>query len=217
MTESRSTNSELFRKLQNGDREAFDILAFRYRLRLLSLIRLRLGDRLRSRLDPEDILQLTLLKAFQALPRLQWKGEASFLGWLTTIAENVCVDSIRQHQNTAKQSILLERSLDAPFCDMQSGARLIRLLSGGTLSPSRGLRRKERLQRLEEALEKLEPNHREVLVLSILRQMPTRDVARHLGLTSNAVCMLRTRALSKLGAIFGDTDSLHLPNGGEEG
>ncbi len=204
--------ADFVERLRGGDREAFDVLAGPHQRRLLSLIRLRLGDAIRARLDPEDVLQVALLKAYQALPGLEWRGEAGFVAWLTTIAENVCADSLRVHRNAAKNSVLRERSLDGPVCDAESGARLADLLSGGAQTPSRGLRREERLERLERALDQLAPQHREVLVLSVVRRLPTREVAEQLGLTSGAVCMLRTRALGKLGELFGYTESLHLPD-----
>jgi RNA polymerase sigma-70 factor (subfamily 1) len=204
--------ADFVQRLRCGDREAFDVLTGSHERRLLSLIRLRLGDAIRTRLDPEDVLQMVLLKAYQALPGLEWRGEAGFVAWLTTIAENVCTDSLREHCHAAKNSVWRERSLDRPVCDAESGVRLIDLLSAGAPTPSRGLRREERLERLERALDQLTPQHREVLVLSVVRMMPTREVAEQLGLTSGAVCMLRTRAIGKLGELFGDTESLRLPD-----
>jgi RNA polymerase sigma-70 factor (ECF subfamily) len=79
------------------------------------------------------------------------------------------------------------------------------------ISPSRGLRREERLIRLEEALERLTPDHREVIILSHLEGLPTREVALRMGRSRPATAMLLFRALRELKAAFGSTDSLHLP------
>lgn len=194
----------LVERFRRGDKEAFKQLVYRHRERLLSVIRLRFGHQLQQRVDPDDVLQETLLRVYEAREDFRWQGRARFVAWLTTIAERTCTDIVRQHLVRQKQAVQKQVSLSR-----RRGLRDV--LAGSATEPLNDLRRAERLTRLEDALGQLSPEHREVIVLSILQCLPTRKVAERLGITSSAVCMLRTRALLKLRDIFGNTESLRLP------
>lgn len=202
----------LIERMRQGDRAAFDDLVHRYRQRLMSIIRLRLGSSLRRRADVEDLLQEALLRAFRGLKGFEWEGRPQFVAWLTTITERTCTDFVRRNVEAEKNSVRREVSLGERVGSEGSGARLADILRGPSDEPHRAMRREERLSRLEDALDSLAPQHREVIILSILQRLPTREVARRLGLTSGAVCMLRTRALASLKDIFGNTESLRLPH-----
>ncbi len=49
-----------------------------------------------SRVDPEDILQETFLKAWRNLDR--FKGESTLYTWLYSIARNLCIDEFRKQK-----------------------------------------------------------------------------------------------------------------------
>ena len=123
----------------------FDAVAAMYRVRLLAFVRTRLGERLARRTEPEDVLQETLLTAFESLDRFEWRGERSLFSWLATIAEY----EIRGLGRGRRPDPL----------------ELDRDVAGSAPSPSRVLRREERLARLERALDVLEEPHRTVVRL----------------------------------------------------
>jgi len=211
--DSNTPLEELVERVRRGDRSAFDDLAERYRSRLRSLIRFRLNEKVRPRLDADDVLQETLLRAFRGMPELKWSGSGRFVSWLTTIAENTCREMLRRHVLAQRNDIKREVPLAAPVGAARgdgSVRELAQLLSASGPGPSTALGREERLLRLERALESLAPSHREVLILSLLQEIPTAEIAERMGITSGAVCMLRSRALKKLREAFGDTDSLGL-------
>ncbi len=54
----------LFHKAQAGDRDAFQELVEQFSQRLQNQIRVRMGPRVRERLEVDDLHQETLLRAF---------------------------------------------------------------------------------------------------------------------------------------------------------
>jgi RNA polymerase sigma-70 factor (ECF subfamily) len=79
---AKDTDKELVRRVQRGDRRAFDLLFGRYQHKILNLV----GRYLRDPQDVEDVTQEAFIKAFKALPR--FRGDSAFYTWLYRIAIN---------------------------------------------------------------------------------------------------------------------------------
>lgn len=79
---AKDTDKELVRRVQKGDRYAFDLLFSRYQHKILNLVARYLKDPQ----DVEDVTQEAFIKAFRALPR--FRGESAFYTWLYRIAIN---------------------------------------------------------------------------------------------------------------------------------
>lgn len=77
-----STDAQLVRRVQKGDKGAFDLLVLKYQHKIVSLV-------MRYVRDPDmalDITQEAFLKAYRALPR--FRGDAAFYTWMYRIAVN---------------------------------------------------------------------------------------------------------------------------------
>lgn len=79
---AKDTDKELVRRVQKGDRYAFDLLFSRYQHKILNLV----SRYLKEPQDVEDVTQEAFIKAFRALPR--FRGESAFYTWLYRIAIN---------------------------------------------------------------------------------------------------------------------------------
>ena len=184
---------DLIEKVRAGHRDAFDRVSERFRHRLLAFIRPQLGKHLRDRVDEEDVLQETLLKAYESIAAFRWEGEESFFGWLCGIARNAILRQTRRYLQ-----------IEAAEVDEE-------ILAPGN-SPSRVMRRDERWHRLREALKNLSADHRQVITLSRIEGVPVSEIAERMNRSPKAVYQLLWRALQKLRESFGDTESLHLPD-----
>ena len=78
-------------------------------------------------------------------------------------------------------------------------------------SPTRQIRRQERFDRLEAAIERLSDDHREVIKMTRIDGIPVREVAERMHRSEKATYQLLWRATSKLKEVFGDTKSFRLP------
>jgi len=182
----------LLDRARSGDRRAFDELVELHRPRLEALIESRLGKEIRRAVEPGDVLQETLLRAFSSIARFDPRGSGSFLRWLGGITEHVILNFARK----AGHEAVLPLEQDLP---------------GGGVSPSKALRRGERFDRLEDALARLSPEHRQVIVLARVEGLTTGEIAARMDRSEGAVRHLLIRALRSLRASFGDTESFHLP------
>jgi RNA polymerase sigma-70 factor (ECF subfamily) len=77
-----TTDAQLVRRVQKGDKGAFDLLVLKYQHKIVNLV-------MRYVRDPDlalDITQEAFLKAYRALPR--FRGDSAFYTWIYRIAVN---------------------------------------------------------------------------------------------------------------------------------
>jgi RNA polymerase sigma-70 factor (ECF subfamily) len=175
----------------------------RFRSYLLLLARVQLDARLRSKVDPSDVVQQTLLDAHAH--RQQFTGdEPGLIAWLQQSLSHNLIDALRAWRR-AKRDVRREQSLDAAVA--QSSARLAGLLAADGSSPSRGAERHEQAVRLAESLTQLAESQREAIVLHHLQGWTLKEVARQLDRSEPAVAGLLHRGLRRLRELLRDADS----------
>lgn len=76
------TDQELVKRVQAGDKKAFDVLVRKYQHKLVKLITRYVHDPV----EALDVAQEAFIKAFRALPN--FRGESSFYTWLYRIGIN---------------------------------------------------------------------------------------------------------------------------------
>jgi RNA polymerase sigma-70 factor (ECF subfamily) len=178
--------ADLLQRAKAGSPDAVNALYERYAGRLLALIRLRMGRDLRARVESRDVLQASLLKSLQHLDELKGTDAPSLMAWLARIAEHEIRDRVDYHQRQrrdAAREVPLED--DTPVAALSRSA-LSRVIFG------------ERAQQLEDALESLSPEHREVIVLRKLEERSFAEVGRRMGRSEDACRMLLARAMTAL-------------------
>ncbi|AKE52576.1 RNA polymerase sigma factor RpoE [Kangiella geojedonensis] len=75
-------DSELVKRVQSGDKKAFDMLVVKYQKRIMNLI----SRFVRDQDEVMDISQEAFIKAYRALPN--FRGDSAFYTWLYRIAIN---------------------------------------------------------------------------------------------------------------------------------
>jgi RNA polymerase sigma-70 factor, ECF subfamily len=202
--------TELILAAKRGDRKAFDDLVGRYGESMDSQLRRRLGRRMRKKIDVDDLRQEAFLRAFQSLGQFRGETAASFGRWLSTIAEHVVLDQARRQKarGAARGEVSLDQGVPAGEGEV---FHLEEALAARADTPSQALRRDERFDRLKKVLGTLAPDHAQVIFLARVKALPIKEVARRMQRTPEATSMLLLRALLKLKAAFGHTESLHLP------
>ena len=185
---------------KQGDSSARSQLCRAYAERIRRRIRLRMGKELRSKLESMDIVQDALMCALRDLEDFTYTNEGDFLRWLVTIAENRIRDNL-QNLHADKRDIRKELALnDFASISREDHNRIPEPARNTT--PSVILSRKEELDKLEKAIDKLKPEYRQVIVLAKIDGLSYREIGDRLGKSADAAGHLLLRAMVSLTETF---------------
>jgi RNA polymerase sigma-70 factor (ECF subfamily) len=187
----------LLERAARGDQSVLADLFGRYRDRLRSMVAARMDPRMAGRTDPSDVVQEAFLEAHRQLPDYLRDRPLPFYVWLRQLAWQKLLQAHRRHVRSQRRSVKRERDLERVLID-RSTARLADLLAGRGPSPSALLDRKERRQRVLDALQQLSHDDREVLLLRLVEQLSIRETAEVLGIAEGTVGSRQYRALERL-------------------
>lgn len=176
----------------------------RYRQYLLLLARAEIDPRLREKLDPSDIVQQTLLDAYQKRDQFRGTTSTERAAWLRQILAHNLVDALRGI-GRKKRDACREQSLELQIED--SSLRLGHLLAAEQSTPSQKLHQHEQAIRLADALAQLPAAQREALVLQNWENWSLGQIAEQMGRTPAAVAGLLKRGLKRLRELLADADS----------
>ena len=198
--------ADLIARCRAGELPARELLFERYRHYLRLLAMTQVGRHLRTKCDPSDLVQQTLLEAHRDFHSFAGTEEAELLAWLRRILAHNLHNELRhfhtQGRDTAKEVSLdqLQQGLD------QSSALLGRCLTIDAPGPSQVAAQREAAVRLTDRLALLPPDYQTVLMLRVFEELPAEEVAQRMERTPGAVRMLQLRALTALREVMRERD-----------
>jgi RNA polymerase sigma-70 factor (ECF subfamily) len=176
------SDERLIRQYALGDRRAFAHLLDRYRQRIVTLVRCRLGAR---SLWVEDVAQDVFLQVHRKAQ--SFEGRSTFKTWLFSVALNVCRDHLRRERRAVHSSTIEgddDGTLAALPCE--------------SLDPLEMLERTERDALIRGAIERLTPANRIVLQLRDWEEMSYDQIAVVLAVPVGTVRSRLHNARAKL-------------------
>ncbi len=178
---SAESSMDLLRRVQAGDASALDALIARYRPRLVRWASGRLPAHARHLAETQDLVQDTLVQAFRKIGSMEIRGEGALQAYL----RQVLLNAIRQE---------IRRVRSRPAAEALEGER-----HGDEPSPLEEAIGGELLSRYDEALERLRPHDRELVVAHVEFGLSHAELAAAFGKPSaNAARMALQRALLQL-------------------
>ena len=153
----------IVQRVQNGEVSAFNQLVQKYRQPLFSTIYNMTGNRE----DATDIAQEVFIKAFQSIKR--FRGQASFYTWLYRIAVNSSITFIKRAK---RQRFINYETIDETLVSSE----ILEYFTAKTKT-EKGALLKELQEKLNEALQKLSPKHRIVVILHEVEGMSHKEIA----------------------------------------
>lgn len=178
---SLETTVDLVDRSRSGDAAARNRLIQRYLPLLTRWAHGRLPATARDLSETSDLVQVTLLRAFQNLPAFDVQGPGAFFGYLRHIMTNLLRDEMRRVGRRPLMAELDERIEEPDASPLASSITF------------------ETLKAYEGALSKLDPEQRELVVMRVELGMAHEEIAAVTGSPSaNAARMRVARALADL-------------------
>jgi len=138
-----------------------------------------------QREDAEDTMQEVLVKSVPYLPKFD--SPKALVVWLYKVAKNRCLMSRRRSKFAPRE----ELSLDGLMPDRKE---LENLAAAGSINPEAFAIRSQEARRLREAIQKLPPPYRVVLVMRDMEGLTDEEVAEITGLRPGTVRVRLHRA-----------------------
>jgi RNA polymerase sigma-70 factor (ECF subfamily) len=154
----------------------------------------RLPPALRTKVEPEDLLQQVYTEAARCISDFHDSGPDSFYRWLKRILDSKMIDAYRFYHAGA-------RNIASEVPENAAGSQIASLVARAaldTLTPSRILVRREATALVLAALVALPEDYRRVLELRFMQGLALAQVATAMNRSMAAVQMLSGRALRRL-------------------
>ena len=179
-------------RAQAGDMTAYDELVTRHRGRIYAMIR----NMVKNETDAWDLSQEAFIKAWRALPRFEAK--ARFSTWLYRIAHNTVYDFTRRRRPENGDEIN-DEILNRDRIDPGAVAT-----PAETRSPAEAMAGDELREKIEAALFKLSPEHRESVILKDVQGLAYKEIAEVMGCSLGTVMSRLYYARQKLQSLLKD-------------
>jgi RNA polymerase sigma-70 factor (ECF subfamily) len=189
---------DLLERARAADKAALAELFTRHRARLRRMVEMRLDARLQARIDASDVIQDAYLEVSQRLNDYLDNPTLPFFLWLRLVVGEQITNLHRHHLGARMRDAGREVSLYREALPAASSAALAAQLLGKHTSPTQAAIRAERLLRLQEAVNLLDPIDREVLSLRHFEQLTRAETAKVLGIEESAAAKRYIRALKRL-------------------
>ncbi len=171
--QSRREDEELVARSQTGDAAAFDALIVKHSPRLYGLV----YHMTSNHDDTDDLLQDVWAKAYRGIGG--FRGKSQFYTWTHTIAANTTINFLKKRNNRKTMS------LDDVDNGIANDKDFTALTAAST--PVRDTDLAELQIKLNEAMQKLTPDHRAVVTMFDIQGMAHAEIAQILGVSNGTV------------------------------
>jgi RNA polymerase sigma-70 factor, ECF subfamily len=195
----RSSDEELMRRTQRGDRVAFSLLYERYSNSVLSYLYRMLGNLE----DVESIAQEVFLRAFRFAATYRYPQK--FSTWLFTIARNLAINSSRRRKRSPVRNVT---ELNLEGVDISGDPYKV------AARATDDVEKQEEIARMLKAMEDLPVDQKEVIILGVFQDLSYAEMEE---VTGTKAVTLRSRmfhGLKRLARMIGGGDSDSPQKGG---
>lgn len=193
---------DLEQRLADGDTIVFGELFTNHRPRLWQIIHFRLSDKIRGRVDPDDVVQEVYLEAEKRLRHYVDGDFPSLFLWLRLVVGQTLSKIHRTHLQTESRSVLREAGSGRSGLWGNTSLCLSQRFIAHMTSPSQVAVKGELIGEVRQALEGMNAMDQEVLALRHFEELTNQEVAVELGIKPKAASIRYMRALERLRGVL---------------
>jgi len=161
---------------------------------LLLIANREVGDELRRKVAPSDLVQETMADAVRDFGDFQGENECQFLAWMRKILLNNLADAVGQFHGTEKRDISREREPEGELSNQRLAASLV----DPHPTPFADLLATESHTRLLEALARLPEHYRQVVSLRNIELLTYVEIGQRMTCSTDSARKLWDRAIRNL-------------------
>ncbi|MCX7404003.1 MAG: sigma-70 family RNA polymerase sigma factor [Planctomycetia bacterium] len=188
----------LMDRARQGDQSAVNGLLARHREAIKRIIDRRMDRRVQQRVDASDIVQEVMIEASRRLYDYLANPIMPFQLWLRQMAKDRVIDAHRRHRVASSRSVDREVSMTLPAGEDHSQADMMGQVADDELTPAAAATWHELERRFAGAVEMLDEDDRQIVLLRHFEHLSTADASAVLGLSKAAAGMRYLRAMRKL-------------------
>ncbi|HSE88464.1 MAG TPA: sigma-70 family RNA polymerase sigma factor [Candidatus Binatia bacterium] len=174
-------DAECVKRVQRGDTDFFEVLVRRHQKAIFNLVYRLLGDYD----EAAEAAQEVFLSAYKSIG--QFRGEANFSTWLYRIGLN--------HASTRRKSLNSMHQRHIPLDNTE-------VIADSAVDPAKNVEYKEIQQRVQQALNSLDPEDARIILLRDLQDVTYEEVAEMLDIPVGTVKSRLHRARQALKTIL---------------
>lgn len=180
-----------------GDESAARRLLVIYHPRLKARLLKQMDAVMKSKIEPEDILQQVYLEAFRAIGSFAYQGKDSFLRWLYAILDRKLIDEHRAMRAERRDVRREVKAAPTPHNQTTYMDLMARIMANSNTA-SQVARKDEALSVISACVASLPDHYREVIKMRFLEGRPVAEVAEALDRSIGSIHMICHRALKQL-------------------
>jgi len=189
---------ELLIAAKQGDDQAVNRLLEKHRGPVRRLVEMRLDKKVQRRVDVSDVVQEVMVEASGRLQKYLADPVMAFHLWLRQIAWDHIIDTYRRHRVSAKRNMDREQPMTVPGGNDQSTTELAIQLCDPAMTPAAAAMQHEIAKSVEAAIERLNDQDREVIIMRHYEHLSNLEIAEVLKLNPPAASMRYLRAIRRL-------------------
>jgi len=175
----------------DGDEDAANRLWDRYYEKLIPAVRIRLGQKLRGKIETMDVVQSVFYEAVRGAESKEFESEGHFRAWLNRLVENRIRKEARyfnrQKRDINKEEALMHSRGEEQKPDKTVGPRPVSIVEHF-----------DELARMEEALENVPKDTREILVMRYFEELTYQEIGARIEKSEEASRKIINRAVQLL-------------------
>ena len=181
------SDAELITEYLNGSERSLEKLINRHQLQIFKFINSKVNDRDKS----EDIFQDTFIKVIKTLKNGSYNEEGKFLPWVMRIAHNLVIDYFR-------------KSNRIPIIENKEEFDIFQFLSDTTPNAESVLVEEQVLKDIQNLIEELPEDQKEVLIMRLYRDMSFKEIAENTNVSINTALGRMRYAIINLRKMIND-------------